>query len=90
MDAGSKTPKIEDIKKKIDMLKTRCSLPITVGFGIRTPNQVKEIANISDGVVVGSAIIDKIVDGINASRGEDFVVDNTLSLVKNLSAALKN
>ena len=87
---GSKTPKIEDIKKKIDMLKTRCSLPITVGFGIRTSDQVKEIANISEGVVVGSAIIDKIVDGIKASRGEDYVVENALSLVKNLSTALKS
>ena len=32
-------------------------LPIAVGFGISTPQQVAEVATISDGVVVGSAIV---------------------------------
>jgi tryptophan synthase alpha chain len=32
-------------------------LPIAVGFGISTPEQVAEVAQISDGVVVGSAIV---------------------------------
>jgi tryptophan synthase alpha chain len=32
-------------------------LPIAVGFGISTPEQVREVARIADGVVVGSAIV---------------------------------
>jgi tryptophan synthase alpha chain len=32
-------------------------LPLALGFGISTPEQVKEAANIADGVVVGSAIV---------------------------------
>ncbi len=86
---GSKTPQLEDIKKKIDFIKSKCSIPLAVGFGIRTPDQVKNIANISDGVVVGSAIIDRIFEGIESSKGEDFIVENALNLVKDLSAALK-
>ena len=38
---GSKTPQLEDIKNKIDLIKSKCSIPIAVGFGIRTPDQVK-------------------------------------------------
>ena len=87
---GSKTPQLEDIKKKIDFIKSKCSIPLAVGFGIRTPDQVKNIANISDGVVVGSAIIDRIFEGIELSKGEDFIVENALNLVKDLSAALRN
>tara|TARA_B100000131_G_scaffold100629_1_gene97661 strand:+ start:2618 stop:3445 length:828 start_codon:yes stop_codon:yes gene_type:complete len=87
---GSKTPQLEDIKKKIDFIKSKCSIPLAVGFGIRTPDQVKNIANISDGVVVGSAIIDRIFEGIESSKGEDFIVENALNLVKDLSAALRN
>ncbi len=87
---GSKTPQLADIKKKIDFIKSKCSIPLAVGFGIRTPDQVKNIANISDGVVVGSAIIDRIFEGIESSKGEDFIVENALNLVKDLSAALRN
>jgi tryptophan synthase alpha chain len=32
-------------------------LPLAVGFGISTPEQVAEVANLADGVVVGSAIV---------------------------------
>jgi len=32
-------------------------LPLAVGFGIGTPEQVEEVASIADGVVVGSAIV---------------------------------
>ena len=32
-------------------------LPVVVGFGINTPDQVKEVCAISDGAVVGSAIV---------------------------------
>ena len=87
---GSKTPQLEDIKKKIDFIKSKCSIPLAVGFGIRTPDQVKNIANISDGVVVGSAIIDRIFEGIESSKGEDFIVENALNLVKDLSTALRS
>jgi len=35
-------------------------LPVAVGFGISTPGQVARVARIADGVVVGSAIVDRI------------------------------
>ena len=36
-------------------------MPCAIGFGISTPKQAKKMADISDGVIVGSAII-KIID----------------------------
>jgi tryptophan synthase alpha chain len=32
-------------------------LPVVVGFGINTPQQVREVCALSDGAVVGSAIV---------------------------------
>ena len=37
-------------------------LPVAVGFGISTPDQVAKVAAIADGVVVGSAIVNQIAD----------------------------
>ncbi|ABX44189.1 tryptophan synthase subunit alpha [Lachnoclostridium phytofermentans] len=44
---------IKEAKKVTD-------IPCAVGFGISTPEQAREMAEISDGVIVGSAIVDII------------------------------
>lgn len=37
-------------------------LPITIGFGVSTPGQVKAVAGHGDAVVVGSAIVNQIAE----------------------------
>lgn len=49
------------IKKLIDQVKEVKEIPCAIGFGISTPEQGKTMAAISDGVIVGSAIV-KIVE----------------------------
>lgn len=49
-----------DIKEIVDEIKKSTSIPCAVGFGISTPEQAAKISKISDGVIVGSAIV-KIV-----------------------------
>lgn len=44
------------------------SLPLAVGFGISTPEQVAEVARLADGIVVGSAIV-KCIEA-NAGNGK--------------------
>ncbi len=50
-----------DLKAIIDTAREAAAVPIAVGFGINTPEQAKEIGNLSDGVIVGSAIV-KIIE----------------------------
>jgi tryptophan synthase alpha chain len=43
-------------------------LPVAVGFGISTPEQAQAVANVADGVVVGSALVDVLGrDGVAAA-----------------------
>ena len=49
-----------EIAEMIKAVKKVSSVPCAVGFGISTPEQVRDMAKISDGVIVGSAIV-KIV-----------------------------
>jgi tryptophan synthase alpha chain len=45
------------------------TLPIAVGFGLSTPAQVAQVAHIAEGVVVGSALVDRLaVDGVAGAR----------------------
>ncbi len=45
-------------------MKRLTTKPVCVGFGISSAAQVKEVHKISDGVIVGSAIVAKIKENI--------------------------
>ena len=49
-----------DVENKLAMIKQNTRLPIGVGFGVKDAETAKILANIADGVVVGSALISKI------------------------------
>lgn len=48
------------IEEAVARLKQRATIPVTVGFGVRTPEQAAAIARVADGVVVGSALVDLV------------------------------
>jgi len=86
--AGSADP--QDVQLQVARLKRATTLPVAVGFGVRTPDQVRSMAKIANAVVVGSAL----VRAIETSLGEDGrATGNTarsvLDLVGGLSAALR-
>ena len=51
-----------DIGGMVSLIKEATDVPCAVGFGISTPEQAKKMASLSDGAIVGSAII-KIISG---------------------------
>lgn len=57
---GTKSADISAVGNHIQQIKTKTDLPIVVGFGIKTPDDAKAMAQITDGVVVGSAIVSTI------------------------------
>ena len=46
-----------DIGGMVKLVRENTSIPCAVGFGISTPAQAKQMADLSDGAIVGSAII---------------------------------
>ncbi len=50
------------IEAAVAALKAATTLPVAVGFGVRTPEQAAAIAHVADGVVVGSAIVEIIAE----------------------------
>lgn len=54
---GTRSEITTDINSIVKVIKDNTSVPVAVGFGISTPEQAKKMAVISDGAIVGSAII---------------------------------
>ena len=59
--------------KVLKIIKSKTDLPVVVGFGIKTPENSREIASIADGAVVGSAIVEKFADGASVDEICEFV-----------------
>jgi tryptophan synthase alpha chain len=43
--------------------KARTDLPVCVGIGVSTPEQAAEVCRVADGVIVGSALVRRLLDG---------------------------
>lgn len=64
---GTRSEIKTDLESIISVVRQNTQIPCAIGFGISTPEQAKKMAGISDGVIVGSAIIKWLEKyGINA------------------------
>tara|TARA_Y100001935_G_scaffold252170_1_gene255514 strand:+ start:2205 stop:3008 length:804 start_codon:yes stop_codon:yes gene_type:complete len=63
---GVKNAKDEDVNNFVKRIKKKTDTPICSGFGIKSPEDAKKIANSGcDGIVIGSAFVKYIQDNIN-------------------------
>ena len=46
-----------DLRSIVELIRANTDVPCAIGFGISTPEQAKQMASISDGAIVGSAIV---------------------------------
>lgn len=54
---GTRSEIKTDLESIVEVVRQNTDLPCAIGFGISTPEQAKKMADISDGAIVGSAII---------------------------------
>ena len=47
---------------RVELIRQQTALPICVGFGISTPEQARAVAQLADGVVVGSALVNRVAE----------------------------
>jgi len=57
-----------DLKAHLAKLKRMTAKPVLAGFGISTPEQARAISRFSDGVIVGSAVIEHLKRGIPSAE----------------------
>lgn len=70
---------VEEVARKIAMIRSHCNLPVGVGFGIRDAETAQRMAGFADAVVVGSRIVNEI-----ENSSENNVEDRLKALVQDL------
>ena len=70
-----------DVENKLQQIRANTKLPIAIGFGVKDAASAKTIANIGDGVVIGSALISKIEDNIdNLDQASNEIIELLISI----------
>ncbi len=81
---GARSELARGIEEAVRAAQALGEVPVCVGFGVSTPEQAAEIGRYADGVVVGSALIDRIA----AAGSPDAAAEVAARFVRELKAAL--
>lgn len=59
---GSAALDVNDVKSHVDEIRSLTKLPVGVGFGIKDAASAAAVAQVADGVIVGSVLVNKIAE----------------------------
>jgi len=82
---GARSQLASGLEEGVRAAQNAGNIPVCVGFGISTPEQAKQVAAYADGVVVGSAVVDRI----EAATSRDDAVDRVGRFISELKEPLR-
>ncbi len=81
---GARKALPSSLVRYITQVKKESSLPVCVGFGISDVHQAKALSRAANGIIIGSAIIDKI----NDTKGSDNIIRQTGKFISQLKKGM--
>ena len=88
---GAAAPDAGKVSAAVARIKRHTKLPVAVGFGVRTAEQARAIAENADGVVVGSALVDALRQSLdNNGKAGAGTVQAVTSLVSALAGGVRS
>jgi tryptophan synthase alpha chain len=83
---GTRAPDVEAVKANVNRIKASTTLPICVGFGVKSPEQVAAIGAFADGAVVGTALVNALAGSLDEhGAAQPSTVEAVTSLVEKLA-----
>jgi tryptophan synthase alpha chain len=82
---GARQEISQTIEKEVRAVRAVSNVPVCVGFGVSTPEQAAQVASFADGVVVGSALVDRI----ERAGSPDAAVEAAAAFVAELKRPLR-
>jgi tryptophan synthase alpha chain len=87
---GTRSASAADVVSAVERIRSHTSLPIAVGFGIKTAEQAAAMARAADAAVVGSALVAKVAEHLDASGTPTAgLVDGVVGLVSGLARGVR-
>ena len=87
---GSAAPDTGKVAEAVKRIKRHTKLPVCVGFGVRTAEQARAIAEGADGVVVGSALVEAVRNSLGTdAKATAATVPSVVDLVRALIEGLR-
>ncbi len=83
---GERTELPQSLIDSVGWLREQTPLPICIGFGISTPEHVKKLAPVADGLIVGSAIVRRMAQA--STKPRDVVLKDVGDFVETLIMAM--
>ncbi len=88
---GTHSANTDAVAGHVARIRNVTDLPVAVGFGINTPEQAAEIADIADAAVVGSALVNIIAEDLDANdKPGAGTADKVLGLVRDLAEGVRS
>jgi tryptophan synthase alpha chain len=89
--SGAATPQTSNVIEAVARIKRHTKLPIAVGFGLKTPEHARSIAEGADAAVVGSALVEAVRMSLdNNSRATPKTVKAVTDLVSALAEGVRS
>jgi tryptophan synthase alpha chain len=86
---GNKAAGIEELTSALAAVRRHTTLPVAIGFGIRTPDQAAAVARIADGAAIGTVIVEQIAKGLGKDgRAGPKLVEGVEKQVRALAEAV--
>jgi len=87
---GTRSATADAIAVAVTRLKRHTTLPVAVGFGIRTAAQAEAVAEVADAAVVGSSLVQKLAETLDAGgRATVRTVPDVLAFARDLAAGVR-
>jgi len=87
---GAATPDAEAVTAAVARIKRHTSLPVAVGFGVKTAEQARAIAAGADGVVVGSALVEALRASLSNGKAGPKTISAVTDLVSTLARGVRS
>ncbi|MFC2253387.1 tryptophan synthase subunit alpha [Labrys portucalensis] len=88
---GSATPDFGVVAGAVGRIKQHTDLPVCVGFGVKTAEHARAIAEGADGVVVGSALVEAVRSSLDAdNKATEKTVPAVLALVGDIAKGARS
>lgn len=82
---GSAALDVDEVGRKVSMIRSHTDMPIGVGFGIRDAASARAISEVADGAIVGSVLVNQIAE---LAETPDQIPAAVAAIVKDMRTAM--